>query len=80
MFRWKNKKNVGFSCSIFQITSKVEQFCEFWWIIISEKIHSLFIFKKIFKVDKKLTFSIEEMRNSGNYVYDYARSFFGEDF
>ena len=29
---------------------------------------------------KKQIFSIEKMRNSGNCVYDYAHSFFGDDF
>ena len=32
------------------------------------------------KLIKKQIFSSEKMRNSGNYIYDYAHSFFGEDF
>ena len=31
------------------------------------------------KLIKKQIFSCEKMRNSGNYIYDYAHSFFGED-
>ena len=36
----------------------------------------------ITKIDSKLIhfFSREKMRNSGNYIHDYAHSFFGEDF
>ena len=30
-----------------------------------------------FEVNEK---SIEKIRNLGNYIYDYAHSFFGEDF
>ena len=36
-----------------------------------------FLFKKIFG---KQIISSEKMRNSGNYIYDYAHSFFVEDF
>ena len=39
-----------------------------------------FIFKKRFKVNKKLIFSSKKLRNSGNCIYDYVHSFFGEDF
>ena len=36
--------------------------------------YNQFLFKKRFEVDG------EKMRNSGNLFYDYAHSFFGEDF
>ena len=29
---------------------------------------------------KKKIISSEKIRNSGNYIYDYAHSFFGNDF
>ena len=31
-------------------------------------------------IKKKQIFSGEKMRNSGNRIYDYAHSLFGEDF
>ena len=31
-------------------------------------------------MNKKQIVSSEKMRNSGNSIYDYAHSFFGEDF
>ena len=55
-------------------------------MIASEKSHqnlsdyNQFLFKKRFEVNKKQIFSSEKMRNSGNCIYDYAHSFFGEDF
>ena len=33
-----------------------------------------------FEVNKKGIISNEKMRNSGNYIYDYAHPLFGEDF
>ena len=39
-----------------------------------------FIFKERFKVNKVTDFSGEKMRNSGNFNYDYAHSFFGKKF
>ena len=39
-----------------------------------------FLFKKDLKLMKKRTISNEKLRNSGNYIYDYAHSFFGKDF
>ena len=42
--------------------------------------YNQFLFKKRFEVNEKQIFSSEEMRNSGNCIYDYAHSFFGEDF
>ena len=39
-----------------------------------------FIFKNGFEVNEKQIFSSEKMRNSDNCIYDYAHSFFGEDF
>ena len=48
-------------------------------MIASEKSHqnlseyNQFLFKKRFEVNKKHYFSIEEMRNSGNCIYDYRR-------
>ena len=55
-------------------------------MISSEKSHqhlsdyNHFLFKKRFKVNKKGIISSRKMRKSGNYSYDYAHSFFGEDF
>ena len=55
-------------------------------MIISEKPYQnlseyiQFLFKKIFELNKKGIISGEKMRNSGNYNYDYAHSFFGKDF
>ena len=52
----------------------------------SEKSHQIlsnykqFIFKKRFEVNKRQIFASEKMINSGNYIYDYAHSFFVEDF
>ena len=52
----------------------------------SEKPHknlsdyNQFLFKKIFEVNIKRFFSSEKIINSGNFIYDYAQSFFGEDF
>ena len=36
--------------------------------------------KKKCEVNKHQIFSSEKMRNSGNCIYHYAHSFFGEDF
>ena len=55
-------------------------------MIASEKSHqnqsdySQFLFEKRFEVNKKHIFSSEKMRNSGNFIYDYAHSFFREHF
>ena len=55
-------------------------------MIVLEKSHQnlsdyyQFSFKKRFKVNKKYIFSNEKIINSGNYIYDYVHSFFGEDF
>jgi len=38
------------------------------------------LFKKIFEANKKQIFPTETMRNSGNCIYDYAHSFFEDDF
>ena len=38
-----------------------------------------YLFIKRFEVNKKGIISSEKTRNLGNYVYDYAHSFFGED-
>ena len=46
----------------------------------SIRLQPVFIKKKMFEVDKKQTFSSEKMRNSGNCIYDYVRSFFRENF
>ena len=51
----------------------------------SEKLHQNLsdynqsLFRKRFEVNEQI-FSSENMRNSGNCIYDYTRSFFGEDF
>ena len=42
-------------------------------MIVSEK-------NKDLKLIKNRFFSSEKRRNSGNFIYDYAHSFFGEDF
>ena len=55
-------------------------------MITSEKSHQnlsdyiQLLFKKIFEVNKEQIFCNEKMRNSGHCIYDYAHSFFGEDF
>ena len=55
-------------------------------IIASEKLYQIywtlisFYSKKDFKLIKDKKNSSEEMRNSGNCIYDYAHSFIGEDF
>ena len=55
-------------------------------MILLEKSHQnlsdyiKYSFKKIFKVIKKGIISGEKIKNSGNYNYNYAHSFFGKDF
>ena len=55
-------------------------------MIVSEKSHQnlsdyiQFLFKKRYDLMKKGIISTEKMRNSGNYIYDYAHSFFEKDF
>ena len=55
-------------------------------MIASEKTqHNLsdsnhFLLKKRFDVKEKQIFPSEKLRNSGNYNYDYAHSFFGKGF
>ena len=55
-------------------------------MIVSEKSHQnlsdkiyQFLFKKKFELNKKGIISSEKKRNSGNYNYYYAHSFFGKD-
>ena len=54
-------------------------------MIVSKKSHPnlsdyiQFLFKNDWNLIKKGIVSSEEIRNSGNYIYDYAYSFFGED-
>ena len=54
-------------------------------MMASEKKHqdlsddNQFLFQKFSEVSKKQIFSREKIRNSGNCIYDYAHSFFGED-
>ena len=53
---------------------------------VSEKVHKNIsdyyqvLFKKKFQVDKEQIISCEKMIKSGNCIYAYAHSFFGEDF
>ena len=53
-------------------------------MIVSEKSYQnnsdylQFLFKKRFEVNKKGIISSEKMIDSGNYIYDYAHSFFGD--
>ena len=55
-------------------------------MIASEKSHqnlsnyNQLLFIKRFEVKKKQTYSSKRICNSGNYIYDYAHSFFAEDF
>ena len=55
-------------------------------MILSETSHQnlsdniQFLFKKDFNLIKNGIISSEKRRNSGNYIYDFAHSFFGEDF
>ena len=44
------------------------------------RLQPVFIQKTKIEVNKKQTFSNEKMRNPGNCIYDYAHSFFVEDF
>ena len=39
-----------------------------------------YLLKKKFEVNKKGIITSEQMRNSGNYINDYAHSFFREHF
>ena len=54
-------------------------------MIASEKSHhdlsdqNPFLLKKWFEVNKKQIFSSEK-KNAGNCIYDYAHSFFGDNF
>ena len=41
--------------------------------------YNQFLFKKDLKLAKTQVYSDGKMRNSGNCIYDYAHSFFGED-
>ena len=55
-------------------------------MIVSEKPNQnlsdyiQFLFNKYFDLIKKGLFLVKKIRNSGNYIYDYAHSFFGMDF
>ena len=55
-------------------------------MIVSEKSHQnlsmyvQFLLKENLMLIKIDMFSGGKMRNSGNCIYDYAHSFFGEDF
>ena len=55
-------------------------------IFASEKPHqnlsdyNQLLIKTNFRLIKKQIFSSEKLRNSGNCIYDYAHSFYGEDF
>ena len=55
-------------------------------MIVSEKSHQnlseciQFYLRKKLNLIKKGIISRENMRNSGNYIHDYADSFFGKDF
>ena len=42
--------------------------------------YNQFLYKKRFEVDKKQIFLVKKIRNSGNCIYDYVHTFFGEDF
>ena len=50
-----------------------------WKIKTYQTLFSFYI-KKYFNLIRKGIISSEKMRNSGNYNYDYAHSFFGKDF
>ena len=45
---------------------------------LSDYIQPVINLKNDLKLIKKLIFSSEKMRNSGNCIYDYAPCFFGE--
>ena len=55
-------------------------------MIVSEKSHqnlsvyTQFVLKKDLNLIKKGIISSENMRNTGNHIYDYDHSIFGEDF
>ena len=55
-------------------------------MFVSEKWHQdlsdymQFLFNKRFYSIKQGIICSEKLRNSGNYIYDYAHSFFGKDF
>ena len=38
------------------------------------------LFKKRLEINKKQIFSSEKLKNSGNCIYPFAHSFFGQDF
>ena len=75
-----------FYCAVFfDILPKFSDFVNFDYCIgkitsESIRLQPVFVQKRL-KVSKKLFFvSSEIMRNSGNYIHDYAHSFFEEDF
>ena len=53
----------------------------FFEILTSKSIRLQTVFiQKRFEINKKQIFSSEKIRNSGNFIYDYAHLLFGEDF
>ena len=78
-------KNVRFLFKVFfKILPKFSYFVNSDYCIgkiTSKCIRLQLVFiQKIFLVNRKQIFSSEKMRNSGNCIYDYAHSFFGEDY
>ena len=76
------------SIRIYPIFSKYFQSSVILYIpmIASEKSHqnlldrNQFLLQKRFDVNKKPIFSGEKITNSDSCIYDYAHSYFGEDF
>ena len=73
-----------FEVIFFKILPELSDFVNFDYCIgktTSESIRLQAVFnKKKIEVNKNQIFSCEKMRNSGNCIYDYAHSFFREDF
>ena len=76
--------NFRFFCSFqifFKNSSDFVNFDDYIGKIISKCIRLKPVFiQKRFEVIKIQIFFNEKMKNSGNYIYDYTHSFFGEDF
>ena len=78
------KLEKGFSAVFSDILSKVSDFVNSDYYIgkitsKSIRLQPVFNLKKDLKL-KITDFSCEKIRNSSNYIYNYAHSFFGEDF
>ena len=65
----------------FRNASQVQWFCKFWWLHRKNlSDYNQILLKRRIEVIEKQIFSSEKMRSLSNCIYDYAHSFFGEDF